>query len=59
MIRVTDADKPSFHLVYDMWDTTIEKVKSVIYRHEEKRENEQSPFYDVVHQILDDRWNKS
>ena len=24
-----------------------------------KRENEQSPFYDVVHQILEDRWNKS
>jgi len=36
----------------------IEKVKSVIYRHE-KKENEQSPFYDVVHQFLNDRWNKS
>ena len=45
MIRVTD--KPSIHLVYDIWDTTIEKVKSVSYRHEEKRENEQSPFYNV------------
>ena len=59
MIRVTDTDKPSLHLVYDMWDTTIEKDKSVNYRHEEKRENEHSPFYDVVHQILEDRWNKS
>ena len=59
MIRVTDTDKPSLHLVYDMWDTTIEKVKSVIYRHEEKRETEQSLFYDVVYQILEDRWNNS
>ena len=57
MIRVTD--KPSLHLMYDMWDTTIEKVKSVIYWHEGKRKNEQSPFYDIVHQILEDRWNKS
>jgi len=31
MIRVTDTDKPSLHLMYDMWDTTIEKVKRVIY----------------------------
>ena len=59
MIRVTDTDKPSLHLVYDIWDTTIEKIKSVIYQHEEKRENEQSLFYDIVHQILEDRWNKS
>jgi len=37
----------------------IEKVKSVIHWHEGKRKNEQSPFYDIVHQILEDRWNKS
>jgi len=59
MISVTDTNKPSLHLVYDMWDTTIEKAKSVIYWHEEKRENEQSLFYDIVHQILEDRWNKT
>ena len=57
MIRVTDTDKSSLHLVYDMWDTTIEKVKSVIYRHGEKKKNKQSPFYDVV--ILEDQWIKS
>jgi len=44
MISVTDTDKPSLHLAYDMRDTTIKKVKSVIYWHEEKRENEQSFF---------------
>jgi len=37
----------------------IENVKSVIYQHEGTRENKQSPFYDVVHQILEDRWNKN
>ena len=41
-----------------MLDTMIEKVKIAIYRHEGKRENEQSSFYDVMHKILEDRWNK-
>jgi hypothetical protein len=59
MIRVTDTDKPSLHLVYDMWDSMIEKVGVAIYRKEGRRENEFSPFYDVVHKILEDRWNKS
>ena len=59
MIRITDTDKPSLHLVYDMWDTMIEKVKVVIYEHEDKRDNEQSSIYNMVHKILVDRWNKS
>ncbi|XP_020269797.1 uncharacterized protein LOC109845024 isoform X2 [Asparagus officinalis] len=59
MIRVTDTDTPCLHLVYDMWDTMIEKVKQTIYRHESKRDNEESPFYEVVHKILVDRWNNS
>ncbi|XP_020251893.1 uncharacterized protein LOC109829166 [Asparagus officinalis] len=58
MIRVTDTDTPCLYLVYDMWDTMIEKVKQAIYRHEGKRDNEESPFYEVVHKILVDRWNK-
>jgi len=37
MTMVTNTDKPSLHFIYDMWDTTIGKVKSVIYRHEEKK----------------------
>jgi len=58
MIRVTDTDKPSLDLVYDMWNATIEKVKCYLSARG-KRENDQSHFYDVVHQILEDRWNKS
>ena len=37
----------------------IEKVKSAIYQHERKGDDEKSSFYDVVHKILVDRWNKS
>jgi len=44
MIRVIDTDTPSLHFVYDMCDTTIKKIKSAIYRHEEKKKNAQSPF---------------
>ncbi|XP_028080801.1 uncharacterized protein LOC114282356 [Camellia sinensis] len=56
MIRVCDTDRPSLHLVYDMWDTMIEKVKMVIYKHEGKRLEEESTFYNVVHQIPIDRY---
>ncbi|ONM59727.1 hAT transposon superfamily protein [Zea mays] len=42
-----------------MWDTMIEKVKSVIYRHEMKETHEESIFYSVVHDILVSRWTKS
>ncbi|XP_020257684.1 uncharacterized protein LOC109834160 [Asparagus officinalis] len=58
MIRITDTDTSCLHLVYDMWDTMIKKVKQAIYRHEGKRDNEESPFYEVVYKILVDRWNK-
>ena len=59
MLRACDTEKPCLHLVYDMWDTMIEKVKTIIYRHEGKRQEEASIFYDVVFQILVDRWNKN
>eukprot|EP00268_Persea_americana_P064083 TRINITY_DN8394_c0_g1_i1.p1 TRINITY_DN8394_c0_g1~~TRINITY_DN8394_c0_g1_i1.p1 ORF type:complete len:495 (-),score=69.08 TRINITY_DN8394_c0_g1_i1:901-2232(-) len=59
MLRICDTDKPCLHLVYDMWDTMIEKVKTAIFRHEGKRHDESCGFYDVVHQILVDRWNKN
>ncbi|ONM32168.1 hAT transposon superfamily protein [Zea mays] len=42
-----------------MWDTMIEKVKSVIYRHEMKETHEESIFYSAVHDILVSRWTKS
>ncbi|KAG5528874.1 hypothetical protein RHGRI_029512 [Rhododendron griersonianum] len=57
--RACDTDKPTLHLIYDMWDTMIEKVKCAIYKHEEKHLEDESEFYDVVHKILVDRWNKN
>ncbi|GAV74567.1 DUF659 domain-containing protein/Dimer_Tnp_hAT domain-containing protein [Cephalotus follicularis] len=59
MIRFCDTDKPFLHLVYDMWDMMIEKLKKAIYYHEVKMVNEESPFFQVVHEILIDRWNKN
>lgn len=41
------------------WDDMIEKVKNIIYRKEGKDLTDDSSFYDVVHAILVDRWNKS
>ncbi|WCJ21049.1 hAT transposon superfamily [Euphorbia peplus] len=59
MLRLTDTDKPCLHLIYDMWDTMIEKVKAAIFKHEEKDDFDYSTFYDVIHTILVTRWNKS
>ncbi|XP_038715219.1 uncharacterized protein LOC120008915 isoform X1 [Tripterygium wilfordii] len=59
MLRACDMDKPCLHLVYDMWDSMIEKVRLAIYRKEGKRVEESSKFYDVVHGILVSRWNKN
>ncbi|GAV70795.1 DUF659 domain-containing protein/Dimer_Tnp_hAT domain-containing protein, partial [Cephalotus follicularis] len=59
MIRFCDTDKPSLHLVYDMWNMMIENVKKAIYYHEVKMVHEESPFFQVVHEILIDRWNKN
>jgi hypothetical protein len=59
MLRAADTDRPTLHLVYDMWDTMIEKVKAIIFRHEGKQEGEVSTFYNVVYDILIDRWTKN
>lgn len=59
MLRTADTDKPTLHLIYEMWDSMIESVKAVIFRHEGKTYEEESSFYDAVHGILLDRWNKS
>ncbi|GMP97241.1 hypothetical protein CsSME_00045573 [Camellia sinensis var. sinensis] len=59
MLRFCDTDKPCLHLVYEMWDSMIERVKASIYRREGKSENEESSFYSIVHQILVGRWTKS
>ncbi|GAV67734.1 DUF659 domain-containing protein/Dimer_Tnp_hAT domain-containing protein, partial [Cephalotus follicularis] len=59
MLQECDTDKATLHLVYEMWDYMIEKVKGAIYRFEGKQGNETSTFYDVVYNILIDRWTKS
>ncbi|XP_016178428.1 uncharacterized protein LOC107620835 [Arachis ipaensis] len=59
VLRSTDTDAPTLHLVHEMWDSMIKKVKSAIYLYERKDEQESSSFYDVVHSILVQRWTKS
>ncbi|KAJ9561019.1 hypothetical protein OSB04_006179 [Centaurea solstitialis] len=49
MIRVCDTDKPCLHLVYEMWDAMIEKVKIEIYKKEKRPMSQISCFCDVVH----------
>ena len=50
----TDTDIPCLHLVYEMWDSKIKKVKARIYRHESLEANEYSSFFNVVYDILID-----
>ncbi|GJX72443.1 hAT dimerization domain, ribonuclease H-like domain protein [Tanacetum coccineum] len=59
MIRACDTDKPCLHLVYEMWDSMIEKVKIEIYKKEKRSISQKSLFYDVVHGILVARWAKN
>ncbi|CAI9297917.1 unnamed protein product [Lactuca saligna] len=59
MIRACDTDKPCLHLVYEMWDSMIEKVKIEIYKKEKRLTSQISCFYDVVHRILVARWAKN
>ncbi|XP_061366107.1 uncharacterized protein LOC133309353 [Gastrolobium bilobum] len=59
MIRACDTDRACLHLIYDMWDSMIVKVKKAVYHKEGKRMEESSSFYDVVHHILVDRWTKN
>jgi hypothetical protein len=37
----------------------IEKVKEVIFRYESVQENETSSFFNVIYNILIDRWTKN
>ncbi|KAH7571463.1 hypothetical protein JRO89_XS04G0057000 [Xanthoceras sorbifolium] len=59
MIRMANMDIPCLHLVYEWWDSMIEKMKIVIFRKERKQLNEELRFFDVVHGILVERWTKS
>ncbi|XP_010444948.1 PREDICTED: uncharacterized protein LOC104727550 [Camelina sativa] len=59
MIRSCDTNKPCLHLVYEMWDSMIEKVKAEIYKKEGLQGSEYSLFFDVVYDILVARWAKN
>ena len=45
MLGVADTDRPCLHLVYEMWDSIIEKMKAAIYRHEGLENDEHSLFF--------------
>ena len=34
VLRKMDTDMATLHLVYEMWDSMIEKVRKVIFQHE-------------------------
>ncbi|KAK4564985.1 hypothetical protein RGQ29_006862 [Quercus rubra] len=53
MLRVADTDKPCLHLVYEMWDSMIEKVKTTIYRHKGLEDAEYSSFWSVVYYSIE------
>ena len=59
MLGAADTDRPCLHLVYEMWDSMIETVKAAIYRHEGLENDEYSLFFNVVYDILIDRWTKN
>lgn len=59
MIRICDTNKPCLHLVYELWDSMIENVKTIIYEKEKKQPHEFSLFYDEIHTILVKRWTKN
>ncbi|KAK2402096.1 hypothetical protein QL285_051644 [Trifolium repens] len=62
MLRICDIDASTLHLVYEMWDSMIQNVRAVIYRHEGIETIETSnvcPFYDVVHSVLNSGWSKN
>ncbi|PKU64106.1 hypothetical protein MA16_Dca008012 [Dendrobium catenatum] len=46
MLRVADTDKSCLHLIYEMWDSMLAKVKEIIYRHERKTLHEDSSFWE-------------
>ena len=59
VLRKTNTNMATLHLVYEMWDSMIEKVRKVIFEHEGKTEVEHSSFFEVVNSILIYRLTKS
>ncbi|KAL1352817.1 hypothetical protein AAHE18_06G195400 [Arachis hypogaea] len=57
LLKSTDTYAPTLHLVHDMWDSIIKKVKSAIYLYERKDEQESSwtksstPLHCLAHSL--------
>ncbi|KAK2656745.1 hypothetical protein Ddye_009797 [Dipteronia dyeriana] len=45
MLRMTDTDTPCLQLVYEWWDSMIEKVKIAIFRKERRQLDDKSRYY--------------
>nr|XP_009600221.1 uncharacterized protein LOC104095736 [Nicotiana tomentosiformis] len=59
MLRSADLDCPKLHLIYDMWDTIIKKVKVIVFEHEGKDLiTGQSNFFATIQGILVARYLK-
>ncbi|KAK6777737.1 hypothetical protein RDI58_024455 [Solanum bulbocastanum] len=54
-----DIDGSKLHLIDEMWDSMIEKIKKVIFEHEEENLIFGSNLFDTIYDILVVRWNKS
>ncbi|XLS94187.1 hypothetical protein HN51_070195, partial [Arachis hypogaea] len=52
VLKNTNTDALTLHLVHEMWDSMIKKVKNAIYRYERKDEQDLSSFYNVLHEFL-------
>ncbi|KAK2665693.1 hypothetical protein Ddye_004267 [Dipteronia dyeriana] len=59
ILWMADTDTPCLHLVYEWWDSMIEKVKIAKFRKERRQLDDKSRFFDVVYGILVERWTKS
>ena len=49
MLQAADINKPCLHLVDEMWDSMIKKIKAAIYQHESLEDDEYSSFWGVVY----------
>ncbi|XP_054793744.1 uncharacterized protein LOC129299303 [Prosopis cineraria] len=58
LLRFVDTNKPTLHLIYEMWNSMIKEVKESIYKHEKKLLSQHSSFYEVVYGIIIDHWTK-
>nr|XP_016451072.1 PREDICTED: uncharacterized protein LOC107775806 [Nicotiana tabacum] len=62
MLRSADLDAPKLHLVYDMWDTMIEKMKAIIFEQEGKDlmwNKSNTPLHSMAHSLVPKYYHES